>query len=54
MFEIIPQNKKFHFSQYFKLTAFLSGGAVLACLFLVFFGKGLNYGVDFRGGAEFR
>lgn len=52
MFEIIPRNKKFQFSKYFKYTRILSGVAFLISLYLIFFGKGLNYGVDFRGGVE--
>ena len=52
MLEIIPRNKKFQFSKYFKLTSVFSTMMVLGSLALIFLGKGLNYGVDFRGGGE--
>ena len=52
MLEIIPRNKKFQFSRYFKITSWFSLAMVLASLYLILTGKGLNYGVDFRGGAE--
>ena len=52
MLEIISKNKKFKFSKHFKMTGIISVVAVLASLALVLEGKGLNYGVDFRGGAE--
>ncbi|MCY4644823.1 MAG: protein translocase subunit SecF [Bacteriovoracales bacterium] len=52
MLEIIARDRKFQFSKYYKITSALSVGAVLVSLYLVFLGKGPNYGVDFRGGAE--
>lgn len=41
----------FNFSSKFTVTAFISSALVIASIVL-FFTKGLNYGVDFRGGAE--
>ena len=52
MLEVIPRDKKFQFSRYFKVTSWFSLAMVLGSLYLILMGKGLNYGVDFRGGAE--
>ena len=52
MWEIIARDKKFEFSRYFNIALPLSAVVVVGSLFLIFVGKGLNYGVDFRGGAE--
>ncbi len=51
MFQIIKPGTKFNFSKYFGLTTTISLVLVLGSLYLVL-GHGLNYGVDFRGGAE--
>ncbi len=51
MLEIIPSTVNINFVSKFKFTVILSLVMLLASLFLIF-GKGLNYGVDFRGGAE--
>ena len=42
-------NNKINFSQFFKVANIFSLLAVLACILFLFF-KGLNYGVDFKGG----
>ena len=52
MLEIIPRHRKFNFSKYFQYTSILSIALVLGSLALIFLGRGLNYGVDFRGGGE--
>ncbi len=51
MFEIIKSDKKFNFTNKFKMTGPLSITLVAASLFLVLSGQ-MKYGVDFRGGAE--
>ena len=40
---------KINFSKYFKIANILSLSAVLISILFLFF-KGLNYGVDFKGG----
>ena len=52
MLEIISRNKKFQFSNYFKYSSIFSGVFILIAIYLIFLGRGLNYGVDFRGGVE--
>lgn len=52
MFELIKNKSTFDFAGKFVPIFCVSGSLVIGSLFLVFFGKGLNYGVDFRGGAE--
>ena len=42
-------NNKINFSQFFKVANIFSLLAVLVCILFLFF-KGLNYGVDFKGG----
>ena len=51
MFELINSETKFKFTSKFKITGAISLSLVLISLYLAF-GHGLNYGVDFRGGAE--
>ncbi|MBT3982255.1 MAG: protein translocase subunit SecF [Bacteriovoracaceae bacterium] len=51
MFEIIKSGTKIKFTGMFRFTAPISILLVLVSLYLAF-GKGLEYGVDFRGGAE--
>lgn len=50
MFEIIPDGTTFDFVSCYKITAPLSLVMVLISLFGIF--NYMNYGVDFRGGAE--
>jgi preprotein translocase subunit SecF len=51
MFHIIKPNLKINFVGHWKFWLSLSGVAILGVLVL-FFVKGLNYGIDFTGGAE--
>lgn len=51
MFHIISPNLKIDFVSRWKFWISLSGVAIAAVLVL-FFVKGLNYGIDFTGGAE--
>ena len=51
MFEIIPQNTKINFVGYRHLWLGLSVLAIIGSIVLLVT-KGLNYGIDFRGGAE--
>ncbi len=51
MIEIIKSDIAIKFTSKFVLTNILSTVVVIAAVVL-FFTKGLNYGVDFRGGAE--
>jgi preprotein translocase subunit SecF len=50
MMNFIDPDKKFNFTKQFKIASAVSLTLVLLSLGLVF--KGLNYGVDFKGGAE--
>jgi len=43
------QNIKINFNKYFKIFNIFSGSLILISIFLLLF-KGLNYGVDFKGG----
>jgi len=52
MMELIKHKTHFDFASKFGVAFSSSAIVVLACLGLILFGKGLNYGVDFRGGAE--
>lgn len=51
MFEIIPKNTKIDFAGKRYITIAISVVAMIATVVL-FFTKGLNYGIDFTGGAE--
>ncbi|MBF0314183.1 MAG: protein translocase subunit SecF [Oligoflexia bacterium] len=51
MIEIIKHNVNINFAKYFNVFTIISTVLVLTSFGLIFF-KGLNYGVDFRGGAE--
>lgn len=50
MLEIINTKKKYHFSSYFSFAAVIS--SLLVILSLVAFFTKMQYGVDFKGGAE--
>jgi preprotein translocase subunit SecF len=50
MLEVIKSNTKFDFVSKFSITAVFSASVVLASLFFVI--TKMQYGVDFRGGAE--
>ncbi|MBF0297735.1 MAG: protein translocase subunit SecF [Oligoflexia bacterium] len=51
MFEVIKNNLNINFTRMYPIAYILSLTIVLGSLFFFFY-KGLNYGVDFRGGAE--
>jgi preprotein translocase subunit SecF len=42
-------SKKINFSRYFKIANLISLSLIIVSLLLLLF-KGLNYGVDFKGG----
>ena len=47
--KIIPSNSNISFMNYRKIFISISASAIVVCLFLLFF-KGLNLGIDFKGG----
>ena len=47
--KIIPSNSNISFMSYRKIFISVSASAIVVCLFLLFF-KGLNLGIDFKGG----
>ena len=47
--KLVPDNSAFNFLRQMRLTAVFSAMLVLVSIGL-FFGKGLNLGIDFRGG----
>ncbi len=47
--KLVPDNSAFDFLSHMRLTAAFSAILVLVSIGL-FFGKGLNLGIDFRGG----
>ncbi|MBF0362307.1 MAG: protein translocase subunit SecF [Oligoflexia bacterium] len=51
MFEVIKNDLNINFTRMYPVAYILSLTLVLGSLFFFFY-KGLNYGVDFRGGAE--
>lgn len=50
MIEFIDSKKKIPFTSYFKWTSFLSGFLVIISIWAIV--TKMNYGVDFKGGAE--